>query len=168
MEFGTITIIIPDTIYYNTILWAGYENIYDIHSKIIITYDNDPDFVKELDMTKNYKLDKVLYSYGQVPKYFTISKNTFFYDEPKECDDNIEGVKQLKSLYNIFRKHANYSNCKPSIFNCVFYKHTSTPSKTSTFSLLKKSNNSFLFAYDPKYLNKPDLEKILFTIFISK
>ena len=38
MEFGTITIIIPDTIYYNTILWAGYENIYDIHSKIIITY----------------------------------------------------------------------------------------------------------------------------------
>ena len=167
MEFGTITIIIPDTIYYNTILWAGYENIYDINSKIIITYDNDLDFIKELDMTKNYKLDKVLYCYGPVPKYFTISENTFFYDEPKYCNDNI-GLKQLKSLYNIFRKHSNYSNYKSSIFNCVFYTHTYTPSKTYTFSLLKKSNNSFLFAYDPKYLNKTDLEKILFTIFTSK
>jgi hypothetical protein len=168
MEFGTITLIIPDTIYYNTILWAGYENVYDIHSKIIITYDNDPDFVKELDMTKNYKLDKVLYYYGPVPKYFTISENTFFYDEPKDCDNNIQTCKQLKSLYIIFRKHSNYSNHKSSIFNCVFYTHTYIPSKTYTFSLLKKSNNSFIFAYDPNYLNKTDLEKIVYNIFIPK
>ena len=39
--------------------------------------------------------------------------------------------------------------------------------KEKAFSILKISANRYLFAYNPKYLEKPEVEQIVFELFID-
>lgn len=181
MEFGVFTFIIPDTIFNSVKKYMNYELKPDENSQLLFTYDNEPDIIKEFDMKTNHKMQKIWHSlqqplvlpqmqgfhYQDLPQrfYFQTQKGLtlFLEDTPvfsQEC-----GAYVLKSLKQIFRKHSNWTNYKSSTYNCVYYIHT--PTKENAFSILKISSNRYLFAYHPKYLDKPEMEQIVFELFMS-
>jgi hypothetical protein len=164
MDFGVFTFIIQDTIFNSVKKYMNYELEPDENSKLLFTYDNDPDVVKEFDMkTNNPKIKK----YGlDLPRSFQFQTKkgltVFFEDVPTFSQER--GIYTLKSLNQIFNKHSNWTNYKSSTCNCVYYIYT--PTKENVFSILKISSNRYLFAYHPKYLDKTEVEQIVFELFM--
>ena len=170
MEFGVFTFIIPDTFFKSIKKYMNYELVPDENSQLLFAYDNDPDIIKEFEMKSNVKMKKTWY-YSKatqvLPPTFQIQTKTgltlFWEDAPSFSQER--GVYTLKSLNPIFHKHINSSNYKPSVYNCVYYIHV--PTKENAFSMLKINSNRYLFAYHPKYLDKTDVEQIVFELFIE-
>ena len=168
MEFGVFTFIIPDTIFNSIIKYMDYELNPDKNSQILFTYDNEPDIIKEFDMKTNPKMKKKwYYSHNVFPPSFQFQTKkglTLFWEDVPSFSQE-RGVYTLKSLQQIFHKHINWKNYKSSVYNCVYYIHV--PTKENAFSILKISSNRYLFAYHPKYLDKTEVEQIIFELFIS-
>ena len=180
MEFGVFTFIIPDTIFNSVKKYMNYELEPDENSKLLFTYDNEDNVVKEFDMKTNPKMKKIWYSsqqplvlpqmqsfhYQDLPQkfYFQTKKGMtlFFEDTPVFSQES--GTYVLKSLKQIFHKHSNWTNYKSSTYNCVYYIYT--PTKENVFSILKISSNRYLFAYQPKYLDKTEVEQVVFELFM--
>ncbi len=168
MEFGVFTFIIPDTIFNSVKKYMNYELVPDDNSQILFTYDNEPDIIKEFDMKTDPKMKKIWYSSHNVlpPSFqFQIKKGLTLFLEDTPVFSQKLGVCTLKSLKHIFHKHINWKNNKKSVYNCVYYIHD--PSKENAFSILKISSNRYLFAYHPKYLDKTEIEQIVFELFMS-
>ena len=179
MEFGVVTFIFPNTIFNSIKKYMDYEFGPNKNSQILFTYDDEPNIVKEFDMTTNPKMKKMWFSSRQRQRQafpetfeFQLEKKEdfkfgvplFFEDTPIFIPGRDEYV--LKSLKQIFCKHNHFANSKPSIYNCVYY--INNPTKKYVFSILRISFNRYLFAYQPKYLNKTELEQIMFELFIEK
>jgi hypothetical protein len=167
MEFGVFTFIISDTIFNNIKKYMDYELEPDKKSQILFTYDNEPDIIKEFDTKTNPKMKKMWYSSHNVfPPSFQFQTKTglTFFREDEPVFSRELGVYTLKSLKHIFHKHINWKNYKTSVYNCVYYIHT--PNKENVFSILKISSRRYLFAYHPKYLDKTEVEQIVFELFI--
>lgn len=181
MEFGVFTFIIPDTIFNIVKKYMNYELEPDENSQLLFTYDNEPDIIKEFDMKTNRKMKKIWYSsrrdlvlpqmqsfnYQDFPQrfYFPTQKGWTLFWEDTPVFSQERGAYTLKSLQQIFYKHSNWTNYKSSPYNCVYY--ILDPSKENVFSILKISSNRYLFAYQPKYLNKTEVEQIVFELFMS-
>ncbi len=181
MEFGVFTFIIPDTIFNSVKKYMNYELKPDENSQLLFTYDNEPDIIKEFDMKTNPKIKKIWYSlrqplilpqmqsfhYQDLPQrfYFQTKKGLTLFLEDTPVFSQQRDVYTLKSLNHIFHKHCNWNNYKSSPYNCVYYIHT--PTKENAFSILKISSNRYLFAYQPKYLVKTEVEQIVFELFIE-
>jgi hypothetical protein len=181
MEFGVFTFIIPDTIFNSMKKYMNYELKPDKNSQLLFTYDNEPDIIKEFDMKTNHKMIKIWYSsqqplvlpqmqsfnYQDLPQKFQFQTQKgfklFLEDTPVFSQER--GVYTLKSLKQIFHKHCNWVNHKSSVYNCVYYIRE--PINENAFSILKISSNRYLFAYHPKYLNKTEVEQIVFELFIE-
>jgi|688.fasta_scaffold269432_1 hypothetical protein len=165
MEFGVFTFIIPNTIFNSVKKYMNYELEPDKNSQILFTYDNEPDIIKEFDMKTNHKMKKMWYSSHNVfpPSFqFQTQKGlTLFWEDVPEFSQE-RGVYTLKSLKHIFHKHINWKNYKLSVHNCVYCIQ-----KENAFSILKISSNRYLFAYHPKYLDKTEVEQIVFELFIE-
>lgn len=168
MDFGVFTFIIPDTIFNSVKKYMNYELEPDEKSQILFTYDNDPDIIKEFDMKTNLKMKKMWYSSRNVlpPSFqFQTQKGLTLFWEDRPVFSEECGKYTLKSLQQIFHKHSNFKNYKSSPYNCVYY--ILEPTKINVFSILKISSNRHLFAYQPKYLNKTEVEQIVFELFMS-
>lgn len=168
MEFGTFTFIIPDTIFNSVKKYMQYDFAPDTNSQLLFTYDDEPDLVKEFDMKTDHKMKKGFCGRNQFfPPTFQFQTKErlrlFFEDTPAFLKER--GVYVLKSLKQIFRDHIHWTNSKPSACNCVYYIHD--PTKQNAFSMLKIGSNRYLFAYQPKYLDKPNVEQIVFDLFMS-
>jgi hypothetical protein len=167
MEFGVFTFIIPDTIFNSVKKYMNYELEPDKNSQILFTYDNEPDIIKEFDMKTNPNMKKTWYSSHNVfPPAFQFQTKkglTLFWEDTPAFSQKL-GVYTLKSLKHIFHKHINWKNNKKSVYNCVYYIHV--PTKENVFSILKISSNRYLFAYHPEYLDKTEVEQIVFELFI--
>lgn len=169
MEFGTFTFIIPDTFFNSVKKYMDYELEPDQNSQLLFTHDNEPGIVKEFVVKSPPKMKKMYCNTrGQVfPQIFQfqIKKGStlFFEDTPEFSLTHGEYV--LKSLNQLFHGHTNQTNYKPSIYNCVYY--INDPTKQNVFSILKIGPNRYLFAYEPKYLDKTEVEQIVFDLFIS-
>jgi hypothetical protein len=181
MEFGVFTFIIPDTIFNSVKKYINYELEPDKNSQLLFTYDNEPDIIKEFDMKTKPKMNKLWYSLRQ-PLVLPQMQSFYYQDFPQSFQFQTQkgltlfledtpvfsqerGVYTLKSLQQIFHKHISWRNYKSSVYNCVYYIHE--PTKTNAFSILKISSNRYLFAYQPKYLNKTEVEQIVFELFMS-
>ena len=180
MEFGVFTFIIPDTIFNSVKKYMNYELELDENSQLLFTYDNEPDIIKEFDMKTKPKMNKIWYSsrqslvlpqmqsahYQDLPPRFQFptQKGLTLFLEDTPAFSQERGIYMLKSLNQIFHKHSNWTNYKSSPYNCVYYIHD--PSKENVFSILKISSNRYLFAYHPKYLDKTEVEQIIFELFI--
>jgi hypothetical protein len=165
MEFGVFTFIIPDTIFNSVKKYMNYELEPDKNSQILFTYDNEPDIIKEFDMKTNTKMKKMWYSSHNVfpPSFqFQTKKGLTLFWEDVPTLSQERGVYTLKSLKHIFHKHINWKNYKTSVYNCVYCIQ-----KENGFSILKISSNRYLFAYHPKYLDKTEVEQIVFELFIE-
>ena len=178
MEFGVFTFIIPDTIFNSIKKYMNYELEPDENSHLLFTYDNEPDVIKEFDMKSNFKMKKIWYSLRQplvlpqmqsfhhqdLPQrfYFQTQKGVTLFLEDTPVFSQEHGVYILKSLKHIFHKHINWKNYKTSVYNCVYCIQ-----KENAFSILKISSTRYLFAYHPKYLNKTEVEQIIFELFIE-
>ena len=116
-------------------------------------------------MKTNHKMKKMWYSSHNVfpPSFqFQTQKGlTLFWEDVPEFSQE-RGVYTLKSLKHIFHKHINWKNYKLSVHNCVYCIQ-----KENAFSILKISSNRYLFAYHPKYLDKTEVEQIVFELFIE-
>jgi hypothetical protein len=181
MEFGVFTFIIPDTIFNSVKKYMNYELKPDEKSQLLFTYDNEHDIIKEFDMKPNPKMKKIWHSLQQplvlpqmqgfhcqdLPQrfYFQTQKGMILFLEDTPVFSQKCGAYVLKSLQHIFHKHINWHNHKSSPYNCVYYIHD--PSKENAFSILKISSNRYLFAYHPKYLDKTEVEQIVFELFMS-
>ena len=167
MEFGVFTFIIPDTIFNSLKKYMDYELEPDKNSQILFTYDNEPDIIKEFDMKTNTKIKKMWFSSQVFPPIFQFQTEKelrfFFEDTPVYSLGRDKYV--LKSLKQIFHKHIHWANYKPSIYNCVYC--INEPTKENAFSILKISSTQYLFAHQPKYLNKTEVEQIVFDLFMS-
>ena len=177
MEFGVFTFIIPDTIFKSIKKYMNYELEPDENSQLLFTYDNEPDIIKEFDMKTTTKMKKIWYAlrqplvlpqmqsfhYQDLPQrfYFQTQKGLTLFLEDTPVFSQERGVYTLKSLKHIFHKHINWKNYKSSAYNCVYYIQ-----KENAFSMLKISSNRYLFAYHPKYLDKTEVEQIVFELFI--
>jgi hypothetical protein len=169
MEFGVFTFIIQDTIFNSIIKYMDYELKPDKNSQILFTYDNEPDIIKEFDMKTNPKMKKTWYYSERNPfpplfQFQTKKGLILFWEDIPEFSQKLN-VYTLKSLKQIFHKHSNWTNYKSSVYNCVYY--INTPTKENAFSMLKISSNRYLFAYHPKYLDKTEVEQIVFELFIE-
>lgn len=168
MEFGVFTFIIPNTIFNSVKKYMNYELNPDENSQLLFTYDNEHDIIKEFDMKTNLKMKKIWYSSRNVfpPSFqFQTKKGlALFWEDAPEFSQQL-GAYVLKSLKQIFHKHSNWKNYKSSVYNCVYY--IIEPSKENVFSILKISSNRYLFAYHPKYLDKTEVEQIVFELFMS-
>jgi len=165
MEFGVFTFIIPDTIFNSVKKYMNYELKPDENSQILFTYDNEPDIIKEFDMKINPKMNKTWSNNVFPPSFqFQTKKELILFWEDIPTFSQERGVYTLKSLHHIFHKHINWKNYKLSVYNCVYYIHD--PTKENAFSILKISFNRYLFAYHPKYLDKTEVEQIVFELFI--
>jgi len=178
MEFGVFTFIIPDTIFNSVKKYMNYELEPDKNSQILFTYDNEPDIIKEFDMKTNPKMKKLWYfsrqplvlpqmqsfHYQDLPQrfYFQTQKGLTLFLEDVPAFSQERGVYTLKSLKHIFHKHINWNNYKSSAYNCVYCIQ-----KENAFSILKISSTRYLFAYHPKYLDKTEVEQIVFELFIK-
>jgi hypothetical protein len=165
MEFGVFTFIIPDTIFNSIKKYMDYELEPDKSSHILFTYDNEPDIVKEFDMKTNPKMKKLWYSSHNVfpPSFqFQTKKGLTLFWEDVPTLSQERGVYTLKSLKHIFHKHINWNNYKTSVYNCVYCIENE-----NAFSILKISSTRYLFAYHPKYLDKTEVEQIVFELFIK-
>jgi hypothetical protein len=147
-----------------------YELKPDKNSQILFTYDNEPDIIKEFDMKIIPKMEKT-WHYSQrktaFPPSFQFQTKqglTLFWKETPVFSQE-RGVYMVNSLNHIFHKHSNLNNYKSSVHNCVYY--INIPTKETAFSILKISSNRYLFAYHPKYLDKPEVEQIIFELFIE-
>ena len=168
MEFGVFTFIIPDTIFNSVKKYMNYELKPDENSLLLFTYDNEPDIIKEFDMKTNPKMKKIWYSSRNVlpPSFqFQTQKGLTLFWEDRPLFSQKHGAYTLKSLQQIFHKHSNWTNYKSSGYNCVYY--ILEPTKINVFSILKISSKRYLFAYQPKYLNKTEVEQIVFELFMS-
>jgi len=181
MEFGVFTFIISDTIFNSIKKYMDYELEPDKNSQLLFTYDNEPDIIKEFDMKSNFKMKKIWYAlrrplvlpqmqsfhYQDLPQKFQFQtqKGLTLFLEDTPIFSQERGVYTLKSLKHIFHKHINWKNHKSSVYNCVYYIHE--PTKENVFSILKISFNRYLFAYHPKYLDKTEVEQIIFELFIE-
>ena len=166
MEFGSVTIIFADTVYNNSRLFMRMEIKACLNSKILVTYDNDIDIIKDIDMSADYVIEG---NYGNeyfIPNYFrfktTVHRPVYFKDEAI-CNEKNYG---LQSLNTIFEKHTNWVIHKASVFNSTFYIFKQLE-KVYVFSILNIGNGRFLFAYDPEELDKPKVEQIIFYLFTS-
>jgi hypothetical protein len=163
MEYGVFTFIIPDTIFNSVKKYMDYELEPDKNSQILFTYDNEPDIIKEFDMKTKPKMKKMWYSSHNVfpPSFqFQTKKGlTIFWEEVPTFSQE-RGVYTLKSLKHIFNKHINWKNYKKSVYNCVYCV------QENAFSILKISSSRYLFAYHTKYLDKTEVEQIIFELFI--
>ena len=171
MEFGVFTFIIPDTIFNSMKKYMDYELEPNENSQILFTYDNDPDIITEFDMKTQPKMRKMWYSTRRrqvFPErfYFQTEKGLTLFLEDVPLFSPELGVYTSKSLKDIFHKHINWRNYKSSIYNCVYCIYE--PTKQNAFSILKISSNRYLFSYQPKYLNKKEVEQIVFELFIEK
>ena len=165
MEFGVFTFIIPDTIFNSVKKYMNYELKPDENSQILFTYDNEPDIIKEFDMKINPKMNKTWSNNVFPPSFqFQTKKELILFWEDVPIFSQERGVYTLKSLHHIFHKHINWKNYKLSVYNCVYYIHD--PTKENALSILKISSNRYLFAYHPKYLDKTEVEQIVFELFI--
>ena len=177
MEFGVFTFIIPDTIFNSVKKYMNYELEPDKNSQLLFTYDNEPDIIKEFDMKTKNKMKKTWYSsqrplvlpqmqsfhYQDFPQKFQFQNQkgmTLFWEDTPVFSQK-HGAYTLKSLKHIFHKHINWKNYKTSVYNCVYCIE-----KENAFSILKISSNRYLFAYHPKYLDKTEVEQIVFELFI--
>ena len=108
------------------------------------------------------------FNYQDLPQKFQFQtqKGLTLFLEDVPVFSKERGVYTLKSLQQIFHKNINWANYKSSIYNCVYYIHE--PTETNVFSILKISSNRYLFAYQTKYLNKTEVEQIVFELFIEK
>lgn len=181
MEFGVFIFIIPDTIFNSVKKYMNYELEPDENSQLLFTYDNEPDIIKEFDIKTNHKMKKIWYSsrqhlvlpqmqsfhYQDLPQRFRFptQKGLILFLEDTPVFSQERGAYTLKSLKQIFHKHSNWTNYKSSSYNCVYYIHE--PTKINVFSILKISSNRYLFAYHPTYLNKTEVEQIVFELFMS-
>ena len=168
MEFGVFTFIIPDSIFNSVKKYMNYELNPDENSQILFTYDNDPDIIKEFNMKTKPKMKKIWYSSRNVlpPSFqFQTKKGLTLFWEDRPVFSQKHGAYTLKSLQQIFHKHSNWRNYKSSGYNCVYYIDNLT--KENTFSILKISSKRYLFAYHPKYLDKTEVEQIVFELFIE-
>ena len=168
MEFGIFTFIIPDTIFNSVKKYMDYELEPDKNSQILFTYDNEPDIIKEFDMKTKPKMKKMWYSSNNVfpPSFqFQTKKGLTLFWKDTPAFSQERGVYTLKSLNHIFHKHINSKNYKPSVYNCVYY--IDEPNEENAFSILKISFNRYLFAYHTKYLDKTEVEQIIFELFIK-
>jgi hypothetical protein len=182
MEFGVFTFIIPDTIFNSVKKYMNYELKPDENSQLLFTYDNEPDIIKEFDMKTNHKMIKIWYyssqrhlvlpqmqsfNYQDLPQKFQFQtqKGLTLFLEDTPVFSQERGVYTLKSLKQIFHKHCNWVNYKSSVYNCVYY--ICEPINENVFSILKISSNRYLFAHHPKYLNKTEVEQIVFELFIE-
>lgn len=174
MEFGVFTFIIQDTIFNSVKKYMNYDLEPDKNSQILFTYDNEPDIIKEFDMKTNLNIIKiwdslrppVLLQIQNFPQrfWFQTQKGLTLFLEDKPVFSQEFGAFKLKSLTQIFNKHYHWKNYKSSVYNCVYY--ILDPSRENVFSILKISSNRYLFAYQPKYLNKTEVEQIVFELFI--
>jgi hypothetical protein len=165
MEYGVFTFIIPDTIFNSVKKYMDYELEPDKNSQILFTYDNEPDIIKEFDMKTKSKMKKMWYSSHNVfpPSFqFQTKKGLTLFWEDVPILSQERGVYTLKSLKHIFHKHINWKNYKTSVYNCVYCIQ-----KENAFSILKISSSRYLFAYHPKYLDKTEVEQIVFELFIE-
>jgi len=178
MEFGVFTFIIPDTIFNSIKKYMNYELVPDENSQLLFTYDNEPDVIKEFDMKTTPKMKKIWYSlhqplvlpqmqsfhYQDLPQrfYFQTQKGLTLFLEDTPIFSQERGIYTLKSLKHIFHKHINWKNYKTSVYNCVYCIE-----KENAFSILKISSTRYLFAYNPKYLVKTEVEQIVFELFIE-
>ena len=167
MEFGVFTFIIPDTIFNSVKKYMNYVLEPDKNSQLLFTYDNEPDIIKEFNMKTNPKMKKMWYSLQGIhvfpPSFqFQTKKGLTLFWEDVPVFSQERGVYTLKSLKQIFHKHSNWNNYKSSVHNCVYCIQ-----KENAFSILKISSNRYLFAYHPKYLDKTEVEQIVFELFMS-
>jgi hypothetical protein len=167
MEFGVFTFIIPDTIFNSIKKYMDYNLEPDKNSQLLFTYDNEPDIIKEFDMKSNFKMNKIWYALKGVhvfpPSFqFQTKKGLSLFWEDIPTLSQERGVYTLKSLTHIFHKHINWKNYKTSVYNCVYCIE-----KENAFSILKISSSRYLFAYNPKYLVKTEVEQIVFELFIE-
>ena len=135
MEFGVITFIIPDTIFNSMKKYMDYELKPDENSQLLFTYDNEPNVIKEFDMKNTTLKMKKTWYYSLLrpgfpiesrqrqvfPKRFDFNTekgddSIFWKDEPVYSQESC--LYTLKSLYQIFHKHSNWTNYKTSIYNC--------------------------------------------------
>ena len=142
----------------------------DINSQILFTYDLEPDVIKLFDMTTIKKMIKIWYSSRYRPVFperfdFETNKGLKIFFEDKPVFSQERGMYTLKSLKEIYHIHIHWTNFKSSVHNCVYYIHE--PNKINVFSILKISATRYLFAYHPTYLNKIDVEQIVFELFID-
>jgi hypothetical protein len=167
MEFGVFTFINSDTIFNSIKKYMNYELEPDKNSQILFTYDNEPDIIKEFDMKTTPKIKKIWYDLKGVhvfpPSFqFQTKKGLKLFWEDMPTLSQERGVYTLKSLNHIFHKHINWKNYKTSVYNCVYCIQ-----EENAFSILKISSSRYLFAYNPKYLDKPEVEQIVFELFIE-
>lgn len=167
MEFGVFTFIIPDTILNSIKKYMDYELEPDKNSLILFTYDDEPDLIREFDIKTNPKMKKIwYYSHNVFPPSFQFQtkKKLILFHEDVPTFSQERGVYTLKSLKHIFHQHTHWKNYRTSVYNSVYYIHE--PTKENAFSILKISSNRYLFAYHPKYLDKPEVEQIVFELFM--
>jgi hypothetical protein len=165
MDFGVFTFIIQETIFNSVKKYMNYELEPDENSQLLFTYDNEVDVVKEFDMKTNPKMKKTLSKNVFPPSFqFQTKKGLTLFFEDVPAFSQERGIYTLKSLNQIFHKHSNWTNYKSSTYNCVYY--ILEPTKENVFSILKISSNRYLFAYQPKYLDKTEVEQIVFELFM--
>lgn len=169
MEFGVFTFIIPDTIFNSIIKYMDYELTPDENTQILFTYDTEPGVVKELDRKPDPEMIKNIITSNRrfFPSIFDFKTEKglrlFIQDEPVVSE--VTGRYTVKSLETIFNKHIHWTNYIASIYNGVYY--TNDPTKKIAVSILKIGSNRYLFAYQPKYLNKTDFENMVYSLFIN-
>ena len=146
----------------------GYDIEPDQNSQLLFTYDDEPNMVKEFDMKTDKKMEKMYYlsrrylAFPQTFQFQTKKRSTMFFEDAPEFVE-ARGKYVLKTLKQIFHHHVNWSISKPSVHNCVYYMYD--PTKQHAISILKISFNRYLFAYQPKCLDKTEVEQIVFDLF---
>jgi hypothetical protein len=169
MEFGVFTFIISENILTSIKTFMDYEIEPDKYSQLLFTYDKEPNDIREFVMNDKHSLqNKCFYYHNYFPSRFQLQteKGMVVFIKIEPIFSQERGLYTLKSLQQIFHKHSNWSIYKPSIYNCVYYVYADTL-KIAVFSILKISSKRYLFAYHPKYLNKPEVEQIVFELFIK-
>jgi len=180
MEFGVFTYIVPDTFINRCKKYTGFEIRVDENSQILFTYDNDPETIKEFAVNLDCQVSPIYkendplllpqfnVNNDAVPRKFylqTMNKPLkVFYKEPPHYSRERNLYLSL-SLRDIFRKHHHWTNCKASIHNCTYYIIDTF--KEYALSMMEIGTNRYLFAYKPKYLEKTEVEQILYELFKS-
>lgn len=165
MNFGDITIIHDDTFFPNMYLYFDYEIPANETSKIIISLDNkenDKENIFEINWDKEIEksTQKPKTIYNTIPFYIKIENIIFYKKEPY-----YNGVNKLvlETLTEIFEHHVNWSLCKSSVYNCIYY--ILSPSIKEVFSILKISQKRYIFAYCSDIITIDIIKELIFNIF---
>lgn len=181
MEFGVFTYIVPDTFINRCKKYTGFEIRAEENSQILFTYDNDPETIKEFVSNPDCQVSPIYKENDQalllpqfnvnndaVPRKFYLQTMKqplkVFYKEPPHYSRERDQYLSL-SLLDIFRKHPHWSNSKASTHNCTYYIIDTI--KEYALSMMEMGFNRYLFAYEPKYLEKTEVEQILYELFKS-